>query len=312
MDVRSGYAKSGDLDIYYEEMGDPANPAVLLIMGLGAQLLLWRNGFCKKLLDKGYRVVRFDNRDVGLSSKLDGLRAPGSQYPRMARSFLGVRSTSVYTLEDMADDAVAVLDHLGIDRAHVVGGSMGGMIAQVFAARHAPRTLSLGVIFSSNNRSVLPPPAPRALFSVIKGPPPGSPRDAIIDNAVRVTRVIGSPAYPAPEERIRAEAAESYDRCYYPVGVARQFGAIMGSGSLKRYDRLIDVPTVVIHGLADKLMRPAGGRAIATSIRRARFVLFPGMGHELPEPLWDQVIGELDVTFTEGMTGASDMLDSAG
>jgi pimeloyl-ACP methyl ester carboxylesterase len=312
VDVRNGYAKSGELDIYYEDMGDPADPAVLLIMGLGAQLLLWRKGFCEKLVDKGLRVIRFDNRDVGLSSKLDGQRVPGSQYSRMVRSFLGVRSPAVYTLEDMADDAAAVLDHLGIDRAHIVGGSMGGMIAQVVAARHAHRTLSLGVIFSSNNQPALPPPAPRALFSVIKGPPPGSPRQTIIDNAVRVTRIIGSPGYPAPEERIRAEAAEGYDRSYYPVGIARQFGAITGSGSLRRYDRQITVPTVVIHGLADKLMRPVGGRAIATSVRRARFVLFPGMGHELPEPLWDQIVGELHATITEGAATSADVLDSAG
>jgi pimeloyl-ACP methyl ester carboxylesterase len=312
MDIRTGYAKSGDLDIYYEEMGDAADPAVLLIMGLGAQLLLWRKGFCEKLVGQGLRVIRFDNRDVGMSSKLDGQKVAGSQYPRMVRSFLGIRSPSVYTLEDMADDAAAVLDHLNIDQAHIVGASMGGMIAQVFAARHAQRTTSLGVMFSSNNQPALPPPAPRALFSVIKGPPPGSPREAIIDNAVRVTRIIGSPAYPAPEERIRADAAEGYDRSYYPVGIARQFGAIMGSGSLRHYDRMITAPTVIIHGLADKLMRPVGGRAIATSIRRARFVLFPGMGHELPEPLWDQIVGELNVTFAEGRARASDVLDSAG
>ena len=147
--------------------------------------------------------------------------------------------------------------------AHIVGASMGGMIAQVFAARHAARTVSLGVIFSSNNQAALPPPAPRALFSVIKGPRPGSPREVIIDNAVRVTRIIGSPGYPAPEDRIRADAAEAYDRSYYPVGIARQFGAILGSGSLRRYDRQITAPTVVIHGTgrqADAARGRTGGR----------------------------------------------------
>ncbi len=306
MEVRGGLARSGELDIYYEDIGDASDPAVLLIMGLGAQLLLWRDGFCEKLVNRGLRVIRYDNRDVGLSSKLDGRRSGGSQYPAMARSFLGLPSPAVYTLEDMAADAVAVLDHLGIDRAHVVGASMGGMIAQVFAARHAARTTSLGVIFSSNNRAALPPPAPRALFSIIKGPKPGSPREVIIDNAVRVTRIIGSPAYPAPEERIRMDAAEAYDRSYYPVGMARQFGAILGSGSLRRYNRRVNAPTVVIHGLADKLMRPAGGRAIAQSIRGARLVLFPGMGHELPEQLWDQIIAELEKTFADGHARAMD------
>jgi pimeloyl-ACP methyl ester carboxylesterase len=304
--IRRGSAQSGDLDIHYEDIGDPNDPAVLLIMGLGAQLLLWRNGFCEKLVQRGLRVIRFDNRDVGLSSKLDGHRVGGSQYPRLLRSFLGLRSPSVYTLEDMADDAAAVLDHLGIDRAHIVGASMGGMIAQVFAARHAARTVSLGVIFSSNNRAVLPPPDPRALFAVIKGPPPDSPREVIIDNAVRVTRIIGSPGYPAPEDRIRAEAAEGYDRSHYPVGIARQFGAITGSGSLLAYNRAVTAPTVVIHGLADRLMRPSGSRAIANAIPGARLVLFPGMGHELPEQLWDQVVTELHATFVDGRSRTLD------
>ncbi|MFN8102124.1 MAG: alpha/beta hydrolase [Mycobacterium sp.] len=304
MQVRSGTAKSGDLDIFYEDMGDPADPAVLLIMGLGAQLLLWRDGFCEKLVRRGLRVIRYDNRDVGLSSKLDGQRAGGSQYAAMLRSFVGRPSPAVYTVEHLADDGAALLDHLGIDRAHIVGASMGGMIAQVFAARHAQRTTSLGVIFSSNNQPLLPPPAPRALFSVIKGPKPGSPRDVIIDNSVRVSRIIGSPAYPASEERLRRDAAAAYDRSYYPVGVARHFGAVLGSGSLRRYNRQITAPTVVIHGTADRLMRPAGGRAIARSIPGARLVLFPGMGHELPEPLWEPIVAELAGNFATGVASA--------
>ncbi|MGB3484624.1 MAG: alpha/beta hydrolase [Mycobacterium sp.] len=310
MEIRTGYAKSGDLDIYYEDMGDPGDPAVVLIMGLGAQLLLWRDGFCQKLVARGHRVLRFDNRDVGLSSKLDGQRVETNQYASMARSLVGRKSPSVYTLEDMADDVAAVLSHLDIDRAHVVGASMGGMIAQVFAARHAARTSTLGVIFSSNNRAALPPPDPRALFAVIKGPHPDSPRQTIIDNAVRVSKIIGSPGYPSTDERIRAEVIESYDRSYYPWGVKRQFGAILGSGSLQHYNRRITAPTVVIHGLADKLMRPSGGRSIATTIQRARLVLFPGMGHELPEQLWDQVVGELSVTFAEDPLPAGDSLGS--
>jgi pimeloyl-ACP methyl ester carboxylesterase len=316
VEIRTGFAKSrdaksGDLDIYFEDMGDPADPAVLLIMGLGAQLLLWREGFCEKLVNRGLRVIRFDNRDVGLSSKLDGRRVEGSQYPSMLRSLVGRKSPAVYTLEDMADDAESVLAHLGIEQAHVVGASMGGMIAQVFAARHAAKTMSLGVIFSSNNRAALPPPDPRALFAVIKGPRPDSPREVLVENAIRVNKIIGSPAYPAPADRIRAEVIEGFDRSFYPVGIARQFGAILGSGSLQHYNRQVSAPTVVIHGLADKLMRPSGGRSIATTIPRARLVLFPGMGHELPEPLWDQVIGELCVTFDSNWSPTQDSLDPA-
>jgi pimeloyl-ACP methyl ester carboxylesterase len=217
----------------------------------------------------------------------------------MVRSFLGLRSPAIYTLEDMADDAAAVLDHLGIDRAHIVGASMGGMIAQIFAARYAQRTTTLAVILSSNNQPGLPPPGPRQLMAIIKGPPPGSPREVIIANAVRLSKIIGSPGYPAPDERIRADAIEGYDRNYYPAGIGRHFGAVLGSGSLLHYDRQITAPTVVIHGRADKLMRPTGGRAIAKAIRGARLVLIGGMGHELPEQLWDQIIGELKTNFAE-------------
>ncbi|BCQ10485.1 alpha/beta hydrolase [Mycobacterium heckeshornense] len=295
--VRSGTARSGELDIYYEDMGHPDDPAVLLIMGLGAQLLLWRKAFCEKLVAEGLRVIRYDNRDVGLSSKFDRRKVAGSRIVNMIKFWLGLPAESVYTLEDMADDAAAVLDHLGIGHAHVVGASMGGMIAQIFAARFPERTRSLAVIFSSNNRRFLPPPAPRALMAVLKAPPPSSPRDVIVDNAVRVARIIGSPAYPAPEERIRAEAIEGYERSFYPWGIPRHFGAVLASGSLVGYDRRITAPTVVLHGLADKLMRPSGGRAVARAITGARLVLFEGMGHELPEQLWDRVISELKANF---------------
>ncbi|MGP4054813.1 alpha/beta fold hydrolase [Mycobacterium sp. 4D054] len=298
MEVRVGTAKSGELDIHYEDMGDPNDPAVLLIMGLGAQLLLWRKGFCEKLTDQGLRVIRFDNRDVGLSSKLPHHHSGAPLVPRMARSLVGLPSPAAYTLEDMADDAAALLDHLSIDSAHVVGGSMGGMIAQIFAARHQVRTRSLGVIFSSNNQAALPPPGPRQLAAILQRPK-GSDREAVIENAVRVARIIGSPGYPAAEERLRADAIEGYDRSYYPAGVARHFAAILGSGSLRRYNRQTTAPTVVIHGKADKLMRPSGGRAVARAIPGARLVLFDGMGHELPEPLWDDIVGELKTTFAE-------------
>jgi pimeloyl-ACP methyl ester carboxylesterase len=296
MQIRTGTATSGDLDIYYEDMGDPNDPAVLLVMGLGAQLLLWRTEFCEKLVNQGLRVIRYDNRDVGLSSKLRGVHSGVPLPVRMVRSFLGLRSPAPYTLEDMADDGAALLDHLGIDAAHIVGASMGGMIAQVFAARHAHRTKSLAVIFSSNNRPLLPPPGAKQLLAILQRPK-GSSREAIIENAIRVAKIIGSPGYPAPDDRVRAEAIEGYDRCYYPAGVGRHFAAILGSGSLLHYDRQITAPTVVLHGKADKLMRPYGGRAVAKAITGARLVLFDGMGHELPEPLWDEIVGELKTNF---------------
>ncbi|MGV0792921.1 alpha/beta fold hydrolase [Mycolicibacterium sp. XJ1819] len=301
MQIRTGTAKSGDIDIHYEDMGDRNDPAVLLIMGLGAQLLLWRKDFCEKLVNQGLRVIRYDNRDAGLSTKVGG-HTGGALLPRMLRSLLGMRSPAPYTLEDMADDAAALLDHLNIDGAHVVGASMGGMIAQVFAARHASRTRTLGVIFSSNNQALLPPPAPRHLLALLRRPTDGT-REAIIDNAIRVSKIIGSPGYPAPEERLRVEAIEAYDRSYYPAGIARQFSAILGSGSLRPYGRRITAPTVVIHGRADKLMRPAGGRAVARAVKGARLVLFDGMGHDLPRELWDDVVGELKTRFAEHQAG---------
>jgi pimeloyl-ACP methyl ester carboxylesterase len=306
MEIRTGIARSrvggdvgpesGDIEIYYEDMGDPNNPAVLLIMGLGAQLLLWRKEFCEKLVDQGLRVIRYDNRDVGLSTKVTGRHTGARLAPRMVRSFLGLRSPAVYTLEDVADDAAALLDHLKIDTAHIVGASMGGMIAQVFAARHKVRTKTLAIIFSSNNQPLLPPPGPRQLLAILQKPRDAT-REGIVENAVRLTRITGSPGYPATQERIRAEAIEGYDRSYYPAGVGRHFAAVLGSGSLLGYDRQISVPTVVIHGKADKLMRPFGGRAIARAIEGARLVLFDGMGHDLPRELWDDIVGELKTTF---------------
>lgn len=298
MDVRTGSAKSGDLDIAYEDMGDVNHPPVLLIMGLGAQLLFWRKGFCERLVDQGLRVIRYDNRDVGLSSKVEGRHTGAPLLPRMLRSQLGLKNEAIYTLEHMADDAAALLDHLNIEKAHVVGGSMGGMIAQIFAARYQQRTKTLAVFFSSNNRALLPPPGPKQLRAVTTRPKDTS-RDGVIANSVRVGKIIGSPAYPVAEEKMVADAKEFYDRSYYPAGVARQFSAILGSGSLLSYDKQITAPTVVIHGRADKLMRPSGGRAIARAIRRSRLVLFDGMAHDLPEPLWDDIVGELKTTFAE-------------
>ena len=299
MEIRSGTTRSGDLDIYYEDMGDPNDPAVLLIMGLGSQLLLWRDGFCEKLVAEGLRVIRYDNRDVGLSSKTERRHTGGSLIPTMLKFWVGLPGKADYTLEDMADDAAAVLDHLGIDRAHIVGASMGGMIAQIFAARFRARTRSLGVIFSSNNQPFLPPPDPRALFAVLRGPAPNSPLDVIADYSVKVWRIIGSPRYPASEQRLRNDAIEAYERCYYPWGISRHFSAIIASGSLLRYDRQVTVPTVVLHGRADKLQRPFGGRVVARAVRGARLVLIDGMGHDLPEQLWDRVIGALTTTFAD-------------
>jgi pimeloyl-ACP methyl ester carboxylesterase len=304
VEIRSGYAPHGDIELHYEDLGDENDPAVLLIMGLGMQLVAWPEPFVRLLVDRGLRVIRLDNRDAGLSQGFDERGVPNLAWQGL-RHVMRLPVQAPYSLDDMAADALGVLDALGIAGAHVVGASMGGMIAQVFAARYRQRTGGLGIIFSSNNSPLLPPPAPRALLSLIKGPPPDSPREVIVENSVRVSKIIGSPGYPKSEGQLRADAVENYERCFYPQGIGRHFAAILGSGSLGRYDRQITAPTVVIHGRADILMRPSGGRAIARSIRGARLVVFDGMAHDMPEPLFDDMVAELTATFAEAQVTGS-------
>ncbi|WP_132994160.1 alpha/beta fold hydrolase [Gordonia zhaorongruii] len=298
MTTRTGTAPVGEIGLHYEEFGDPEDPAVLLIMGLGAQMVFWRTEFCEKIAAAGYRVIRFDNRDCGLSDKLDGVRAGGDPLlVKMAKFFVGLPvKGSAYTLLDLANDAAGVLDHLNIDRAHIVGASMGGMITQVFAAEHADRTLTATVIMSSNNRRFLPPPGPRQLLALISRPPSG--REAAIANSAKMSGIIGSPVYPQTPETARVRATEYYDRCNYPAGFARQFAAILGSGQLVGYDKRIKAPTLVLHGSHDKLMRPSGAHAIARTVPNARLSMVGGMAHDIPEPLWDQIITELTEHFS--------------
>ena len=299
MTQRSGTAPSGDLEINYDEFGDAAAPPVLLIMGLGAQMVFWRDAFCRQIADRGYRVIRFDNRDVGLSSKLDGRRVGGPPLPvRLARTFVG-RSVpgAPYTLADMAGDARAVLDHLDVERAHIVGASMGGMITQVFAAEHAERTTTATVVMSSNNQPLLPPPGPVQLRALLTAPPKGATREQIIEHTAGASRVIGSPVYPLSRDEALARSAEYYDRCYYPAGFVRQFAAIQSMGSLTGFNKRTTAPTMVLHGSDDRLMRPAGAKAVARAIPDARLRMIDGMAHDLPEPLWDEIVDALTAHF---------------
>lgn len=299
MTTRTGTAPVGDLELFYEEFGDAADPAVLLIMGLGAQMTFWRTEFCEQIAAAGYHVIRFDNRDCGLSSKLDGVAGGGGPLPlSMLRHELGLASPgTAYTIKDLADDAAGVLDHLGIARAHIVGASMGGMIAQVFAAEHADRTLSATVIMSSNNRALLPPPGPRQLLALLKPPPKNATRDQLLAINVERGAVIGSRSYPQEPAVALEHAAEYYDRNYYPAGFARQFAAILGTGSLVGYDKRITAPTLVMHGSEDRLMRLTGAKAVADTVPGARLRVIDGMAHDLPRELWDEIIGELTAHF---------------
>jgi pimeloyl-ACP methyl ester carboxylesterase len=255
-------ARSNGIDIEYESIGDPRNPTLLLIMGYSVQMIAWEDEFCALLAERGFRVVRFDNRDVGLSTKLTG---------------------SSYTLDDMAEDARGLLDWIGVPRAHVVGASMGGMIAQLVAIRHPSRVRSLCSIMSTTGDPKVGQPSPAALGALLLPPP--QTRDEAIDRAEQVLKVIGSPGFPLDLERIRRRAARSFDRCHHPMGAARQLLAVRSALPREKALERLRMPTLVIHGADDPLVHVSGGRATATAIRNAELMIVPGMGHELPKPI---------------------------
>ena len=293
MQTRSGTADCGEVELFYEDLGDPGDPAVLLIMGVGAQLPMWPDGFCAQLLKQGYRVIRFDHRDTGLSTKMRGRRAEGSIYPRIGRYLMGRSSPVPYTLVDLAEDARGLLDHLGIQRAHVVGASMGGMIAQVLAGRYPDRLASLGIIMSSAGRPLSAVPRWRVIKLAFDPPAKDAPAEEKLAVEVRNISVINGPNFVPPEDQLRRRVEELTARSDYPQGMLRQFDAILGTGSLARYTRRITAPTVVIHGSEDPMMRPRNGRNLARAIDGARYVVVDGMGHDLPEPVWRPVVEAL-------------------
>ena len=301
MQTRSGTALcgSGDsrVELYYEDLGDPADPPVLLIMGVGAQLPMWPDGFCAQLLKQGYRVIRFDHRDTGLSSRLHGKRAKGSVYPRVVRYVLGRTSPVPYTLVDLAEDAKGLLDHLGIDRAHVVGASMGGMIAQVLAGSHPDRVRSLGVIMSSSGKAFSSVPRWRVIKLAFDAPAKDASPEEKLAFEVRNISILNGPNFLPPVEHLRRRVQELTARSDYPQGMLRQFDAILGTGSLLSYTRKITAPTVVVHGSKDPMVRPRNGRNLARVIDGAHYVVVDGMGHDLPEPVWRPVVEALTENF---------------
>ncbi|MEB3062572.1 alpha/beta fold hydrolase [[Mycobacterium] zoologicum] len=292
MRSRTGHADAGGVRIFYEDLGNPDDPAVVLLAGLAAQLPTWPDGFCALLVDAGYRVIRFDHRDTGLSTKLDGAQARGSPARRAWRYLLGRTSAVPYTLLDMADDVLALLDRLGIARAHLVGVSMGGMIAQILAATAGDRVTSLGVLMSTTGRRIFTtPPAWRLIRLALQ-----RPRDSLAFE-VRHLAVLNGPVFAPPEAELRARVVALRERCNYPEGRRRHVDAILGTGSLLKYSRAISAPTVVLHGSADPMLRPAHGRAVADAVPGARFVLIEGMGHDLPAAVWQPVAGALTENF---------------
>jgi pimeloyl-ACP methyl ester carboxylesterase len=279
--------KANGINIEYESFGPEGAEPVLLVMGLGAQLTLWPVELCEALVARGFRVIRYDNRDVGLSTKFDD--APVPQLPALIAGIMAGQKPDVpYRLEDMAADAAGLLDALGLERAHIVGASMGGMIAQLFAAAYPARTLSLTSIMSSTGNSSLPPATPEAM-AVLMSRPTGNDLDALVEFGVKAARVIGSPAYPADEALLRARVRRDIERSVYPAGFARQMAAIYASGDRRARLATITAPTVVIHGTADPLVPVDGGRDTAANIRGAELVEIDGMGHDLPLPLVDRI-----------------------
>lgn len=280
------------LHIEYESLGDPSHPAIVLIMGLGMQLMAWPDDFCQALVTRGYRVIRFDNRDCGLSG-----RAPGKKRANlllaMAASALGLPVRTPYTLEDMAGDAVGLMDKLGIDRAHIVGASMGGMIAQVLAVKFPQRVLSLTSIMSSSGYRKVSKPSKPARKVLLTRPADPKDTESVIDHLVEMFGVIGSPAYPSSKEELRSRIGHSVRRAYEPAGTARQLLAIIASGDRRKLLRTISAPTLVIHGAADPLVPLAAGRDTAQNIPGASLLVIDGMGHDFPAALMPRLAQDI-------------------
>jgi pimeloyl-ACP methyl ester carboxylesterase len=281
------------IELHYEDLGNVDHPPVVLIMGVGAQLPMWPDGFCARLLECGYRVIRFDHRDTGLSTKMSGVRAKGSVYPRVLRYLVGRSSPVPYTLVDLAGDVKGLLDHLGIERAHVVGASMGGMIAQVLAGSHPDRVRSLGLIMTGAGSPMSSIPKWRVIRLAFGAPGRDAPAEDKLANEVRNISIINGPNFLPPVDELRRRVEELTARSDYKQGMLRQFDAILGTGSLMRYTRRITAPTVVLHGSEDPMVRPRNGRTVARAIKHARYVVVDGMGHDLPEPVWRPIVEAL-------------------
>jgi pimeloyl-ACP methyl ester carboxylesterase len=270
------------IDVAYERFGDLEAPPVLLVMGLGTQMLGWHQEFCAQLVGRGLQVIRFDNRDVGLSTHFSAAPAPD-----VMAALSGDPSSASYTLSDMAADSVGLLDALSLDGAHIVGASMGGMIAQTIAIEHPDRIRSLTSIMSTTGNSAVGQASQHAIGALLS--PPASDRQEAIDRTVSIFRIIGSPGFDLDEAELRELAGLSYDRADDPLGVARQLLAIIASGDRTERLRSISVPTLVIHGAGDPLVDVSGGRATAAAVPGAELDVIEGMGHDLPRALWPEI-----------------------
>ena len=283
--------KSNGIMLEYDSFGDAAGRPLLLVMGLGAQMIRWDEDFCSLLADRGHYVIRFDNRDVGLSTKLDDAAVP--EMPELVGKLMAGESPEVpYTLDDMADDAAGVLDALGVESAHVCGASLGGMVVQTMGIRHGHRLKSMVSIMSTTGSQDVPPATPEAM-AALTSPTPADLEGFAARN-LEVNAVIGSPGFERDLDRARRRSIESFHRSVYPDGTARQMAAIIAHGD--RTERLasVSVPTLVIHGDADPLVHPDGGRATARAMPRAELLMIEGMGHDLPVGTWPEIVDAID------------------
>jgi len=285
MDER--FCKVGDVELCYEPFGDPDRPTVLLVMGLGTQMIAWHADFCGELADRGFYVIRYDNRDVGRSTHLSDRPTP-----RVRELMTRRIRRPAYLLKDMAADGIGLLEELGIESAHVVGASMGGMIAQTMAAEHPDRVRSLVSIMSSTGSRWSGQPAPRILPVFLQKPASG--KEAYVERIVKLFALVGSPGFERDDDELRELASTSWDRGVDPAGLNRQLGAIIASGHRGQDLKRIRVPTLVIHGKSDRLIRPSGGRATARAIPGARIDLIDGMGHDLPRGVWPRIVDGIE------------------
>jgi pimeloyl-ACP methyl ester carboxylesterase len=279
--TRVAFASANGLEFAYDERGPSSAPVILLIMGLGTQMIAWPEHFCDQLAAAGFRVVRFDNRDIGLSTKIEDaprIRLAGVLF----KAFLGRRVRSPYSLEEMAADAAGLLDALDIKTAHIVGASMGGMIAQIIAARYPERVRSLVSIMSSSGDPKLPRAKPKVNAVMFGRRPKPTDRERLIRHGVKFYRTIGSPGYPTPARVLRQKVEAAVDRSYYPAGTLRQFAAIIANGSRVELLKTITAPTLVIHGSDDPLVPVEAGRDTAAHVPDAELEIIPGMGHDFP------------------------------
>ncbi|PKN35932.1 MAG: alpha/beta hydrolase [Deltaproteobacteria bacterium HGW-Deltaproteobacteria-19] len=280
------HVAANGIQIEYETFGDRSFPALLLIAGCGAQMIFWEVEFCESLAKNGFFVIRFDNRDSGLSTKFDEAGIP-DMMAAVKAAMEGRTVESAYSLDDMADDAIGLLDALGIGKAHVCGASMGGMIAQVISYRHPDRVRSLTSIMSTTGNPGLPQGKPEAIAAVVAPAP--VEREAYVEHNVNVWRRIWSPGFPFEEERARTFLEKSYDRSCYPQGMARQNTAVIAGGDRRPSLSSVKVPTLVIHGADDPLIPVEGGKDTARVIPGARLLIVNGMGHDMPKGVWAEI-----------------------